>query len=425
MRLNDNVGSPQKPQSPTGEIALVCDDAATGAAVVAEIAARGAKAHLHGGSGRQLAAILGDLVTAEDAVVAVSFAASDDTSDVVAALRALGAAGKAVVVLRSAPLDGPFGGKADRGVWEAVVGAFGGVAVYSHRALLDVAIHLASQGRRSSVRAAIITFGGGSGVLATDLCVRYGLETPSPSETTVEKLRMLVPAIASIANPFDLTPEMLQAQWFANFVPALEVIAADPGIDTLFFQLSAMSRSALDMANAVADAGERTGANIAVAWTLGPRDALALLAERGVFAFPEPLRAVEALAAIAGTEPHTPADDMATIAIDALLGGFGLGVAEPDAQSGLRIVSRRHPEFGPVIGCAIGGALGRRLGSEPQFLPAPVTADGARRMLDAMPILKGLAKMDPIDFGALSHAVAALSWTATQADYRDVTLALK
>jgi len=62
-------------------------------------------------------------------------------------------------------------------------------------------------------RIAIVTSLAGMGVIASDTCERLQLSLPSPSDATKARLREVLPAMASMRNPIDLTgdvsPEML------------------------------------------------------------------------------------------------------------------------------------------------------------------------------------------------------------------------
>ncbi|MEW6418100.1 MAG: CoA-binding protein [Nitrospirota bacterium] len=57
-------------------------------------------------------------------------------------------------------------------------------------------------------RVLIITNGGGSGVLATDECMRHGLDVAKLPEDKIGKLRQIFPYFYTINNPFDLTAQV-------------------------------------------------------------------------------------------------------------------------------------------------------------------------------------------------------------------------
>jgi acyl-CoA synthetase (NDP forming) len=143
---------------------------------------------------------------------------------------------------------------------------------------------------------AAITFGGGPGVLSADQCAHHGLATPPLEPHSSERLKPLVTPIASVANPIDLTPETYnQPKWFALFPEALDVVAADPNIHTLFFQCGPMSRGAEELVDVISALRSRTDKMICVGWPLASRAVLDRLSARGVYAFPEYARGIRAI----------------------------------------------------------------------------------------------------------------------------------
>ena len=135
------------------------------------------------------------------------------------------------------------------------------------------------------------------GVLAADQCDREGLTTPPLAPASRERLAPLVTPLASTANPLDLTPETYnQPRWLALFPQALDVIAADPGVDTVLFQVGATAHRAKELMDEIAGLRSRTGKMVAVAWALAPEAALTRFPAEGIYAFPETARAVRAVA---------------------------------------------------------------------------------------------------------------------------------
>src|SRR5439155_9347215 len=147
---------------------------------------------------------------------------------------------------------------------------------------------------------AVVTFGGGGGVLAADQSVRSGLALPMLTAPTRERLRALVPPIAAIENPVDLTPQVYnQAQWFAHFAEALDVIATDPGIHSILLQFGPMAQRAMDVAQVVCDFRRRTSKPVCLGWPLAPRGVPEFLRECGVYVFTEYARAIAVLGQLA------------------------------------------------------------------------------------------------------------------------------
>ncbi|NOY11201.1 MAG: GNAT family N-acetyltransferase [Archaeoglobi archaeon] len=75
----------------------------------------------------------------------------------------------------------------------------------------------------------IMTNGGGLGAVTSDWCEKVGLSVPDLSEETQKKLRALLPDIASVRNPVDMTP----AAKMENYEAVLKTIADDESVDAI------------------------------------------------------------------------------------------------------------------------------------------------------------------------------------------------
>jgi acetyl coenzyme A synthetase (ADP forming)-like protein len=143
--------------------------------------------------------------------------------------------------------------------------------------LIDTAALLSTQPEPQGPRVAVLTNAGGLGILCADACDAAGLELPEPSEATRSKLKELLPAEASLANPVD----MLGGATAATYAAALEAILRDPLVDaviTLF----------VPTVTAHADDVARTIDEVAAAQDDGKPVLAVLMTAAGV---PAPLRA--------------------------------------------------------------------------------------------------------------------------------------
>jgi acetyltransferase len=249
-------------------------------------------------------------------VIALYIEGVRDGARFLAAVEAARAAGKPVVVMKggltaasaraAAAHTGALAGESR--VWSAMVREQGLIPVASLEELLDVVLFLSSTDLTKLPKGpgiAVITFGGGSGVLSADQCATHGLAIRPLAPETRARLRPLVPPIASIENPIDLTPQVYnQDKWFVTFPEALDVIAADPGIDIAFCQFGPMSQRAPDIATLIADLRHRTDKTVCIAWPLAPRGIPELLQEKGVHVFQENARAIAVLGKLAGRAPR-------------------------------------------------------------------------------------------------------------------------
>jgi acyl-CoA synthetase (NDP forming) len=220
-------------------------------------------------------------------------------------------AGKPVIVLKAGATQASAaaaiahtGALAGEGrVWDAVLRDCAAIQVESLEELLDVAMQLSGADLNKLPRSrgvAAVTFGGGSGVLSADQCDRVGLFVPALAAETRTALSDLVPPLASTRNPVDLTPQAYQnPQWFERFPQALDTIAADPAIGSVFFQLGPMARGDLEMARMVAAFRSRCSQLVIAAWPLVVEEARASLHADRVHIFPEYSRAVRTLGRLA------------------------------------------------------------------------------------------------------------------------------
>ena len=95
--------------------------------------------------------------------------------------------------------------------------------------LFDAATLLAHQPVPGGHRVAIVTNAGGPAILAADACEANGLTVPVLGDATQRALREFLPPAASVGNPVDMIASATPEQ----YSKALQVVAADPSIDSL------------------------------------------------------------------------------------------------------------------------------------------------------------------------------------------------
>ncbi len=114
--------------------------------------------------------------------------------------------------------------------------------------LLDVATLYASGAAPRGRRVGVLTNAGGLGILCADACASEGLELPSLADATVDSIRPLIPAEASLANPVD----MLGSATAGSYEQVLPMLLADPGVDAVVVLfVPAASVAAEDVAEAI------------------------------------------------------------------------------------------------------------------------------------------------------------------------------
>ena len=92
-------------------------------------------------------------------------------------------------------------------VFDAACNQAGIIQVEQPMELLDLSAVFSSLPLPRGKRVAIMTLGGGWGVIATDLCTEYGLEVPPLSPDIIERLNGILPEFWSHGNPVDLVGE--------------------------------------------------------------------------------------------------------------------------------------------------------------------------------------------------------------------------
>ena len=95
----------------------------------------------------------------------------------------------------------------DAGVFNAACTQAGIIQVEQPMELLDMSTVFSSLPLPKGGRVAIMTLGGGWGVVTTDLCAEYGLGVPKLSQKIIERLNDCLPDFWSHGNPVDIVGE--------------------------------------------------------------------------------------------------------------------------------------------------------------------------------------------------------------------------
>jgi len=178
-------------------------------------------------------------------------------------------------------------------VFEAVVKRCGAVRVDHFEGLLSAARVLRGHAHGAGPRLAIVTNGGGPGVMAADRAADLGLRLPELSAGTVEALQQALPANWSHANPVDLIGDADSARYRAATAACL----ADPNVDGLIAMLTPQAMTdPLEAAQAVADAASGQTKPVLASWMGGDEMGAARRALRaaGIAEFQAPEAAVDA-----------------------------------------------------------------------------------------------------------------------------------
>ncbi len=190
----------------------------------------------------------------------------------------------------------------DARVFAGIVRQGGAAAANSLESLFDVAKALAQQPRTANQGTAIVTNGGGAGVLCADACAEFGVALAEFPETLLRKLdatKKMHPAY-SRRNPLDLVGDALPDRYEA----ALNAVLADKGVGgAIVIQTLQTMTDAEEDARVVILAHRQFPRKPVLAVFMGGKyseDAINLLREHGVPDYNDPRKAARAMAALVG-----------------------------------------------------------------------------------------------------------------------------
>jgi acetyltransferase len=183
-------------------------------------------------------------------------------------------------------------------IFDAVVRRTGVVRVDSMRALVAAAQALAAHVRPGGERLAIVTNGGGPGVMAADRAADLHIPLAELAPRTIARLQQALPPNWSHGNPVDLIGDAGAERYAAAMAACLE----DPGVDGVIAILTPQAMTnAEDAARAVIEAARGTAKPVLACW-MGEASVVAArsqLRRAGISVFRSPEPAVETFAYLA------------------------------------------------------------------------------------------------------------------------------
>lgn len=183
-------------------------------------------------------------------------------------------------------------------VFDAALQRAGVVRAMTIGQMFAAAQVLASRHRVQGRRLAIVTNGGGPGVMATDRAVDLGLTVAELGTVTMERMDEALPRQWSHANPVDILGDAPPERYGA----AVTACVADPGVDGVLVMLTpqAMTRPT-EAAQAVVEAAKQTDKPVLTCWMGGGQveQARELMAGHNLPPFTSPEASVEAFSYLA------------------------------------------------------------------------------------------------------------------------------
>ncbi|MGA2527919.1 MAG: acetate--CoA ligase family protein [Acidimicrobiales bacterium] len=186
---------------------------------------------------------------------------------------------------------------------DAVLHQAGVIRADSIEEMVDLATVLSARRTFRGRRVAILTNGGGPGVLAADACESNGLAVPELNEPATSALRALLPKEASVSNPVD----MIAAATASEYGQAVRILGEAPEIDAVIvmFNTPLITRASEVAAELIAAASEFEDDRALITVFMNKDGPPQVLRAAGVPSFTFPENAVRALGrAISWAERH-------------------------------------------------------------------------------------------------------------------------
>jgi len=197
-----------------------------------------------------------------------------DGSRFLAAARKARDAGKALIVYKAG--NSEASGKAALSHTGTMVGsavayraAFeeaGAIATDSLENVLELASFFAKSAAPTAGRGVgVLSTSGGAAVISADKAEQHGVILPGLDSRTADMLHKVVPDFGSVANPSDLTAEVLKTS--ESFAYCLDAFLSDPNFSALVVPMVfAHASSSGARAPAIIEAAQRTDRPLAIAW---------------------------------------------------------------------------------------------------------------------------------------------------------------
>jgi len=131
-------------------------------------------------------------------------------------------------------------------IYSAAFKQTGVIEADSWEELFDLAKGFSTQPLPKGNKIAIVTDGGGFGVLATDEAERQGLQLPEPSEKLKKKISKIMPPYVVLNNPIDLTGDANANRYKVVIKNCLESKEYDGVIAITLFQVPTLEKEVVD-----------------------------------------------------------------------------------------------------------------------------------------------------------------------------------
>ncbi|MEX1067123.1 MAG: acetate--CoA ligase family protein [Aquisalimonadaceae bacterium] len=184
--------------------------------------------------------------------------------------------------------------------YDAAFRQYGIVGVSDIGDMADCVRALQTQRWPNGAGIAIISLSGGAGIAMADRCSELGVEVVQLQSATVDQLRPLLPAFASLDNPVDVTAGATTSpELFGN---ALRVVINDPSVNMLGLCLAAIGgETATYVAKEIAVIARESDIPIMIAWNPvkgTAEEAARIFDQAGIPCYSSPVRCARGFGAL-------------------------------------------------------------------------------------------------------------------------------
>ncbi|MCY3822932.1 MAG: acetate--CoA ligase family protein [Nitrospinae bacterium] len=201
-------------------------------------------------------------------------------------------------------------------VFDAFAAQYGVQVPDSMDEFIEVADFLARSKPIQGNGVGVLSFSGGLGSLAADLCTEAGLALPILAEGTQAKLAGVLPDYAPKDNPVDLVSLMVSKPESQPLKTAGEAVAGDESVDALLFMMGVYHHVGEQIAAEVKALFESSPVPVAFAWLTGPREQIQALRKASVPVFGDYARAIRGLESLLSLKNAREAAASRTRSID-------------------------------------------------------------------------------------------------------------
>jgi acyl-CoA synthetase (NDP forming) len=181
-------------------------------------------------------------------------------------------------------------------VYDGLFAQYGVFRPASIEELMDLGRALSTPRQPSGGRVTIVTLSGGAGALMTDAAEELGLRVEGWEREWSDRLRLVLPAFASLTNPIDTTGAL--AADVELLRPTLATCLEHPGTDIAVVLIGNLEREEDAVVDILAAGAAVSPKPLVVVWVGGSGRPVLLLSRKGIPVFTDPVRAARAIAAM-------------------------------------------------------------------------------------------------------------------------------